>query len=198
MKNKWLILAGAVALTAFSTAQATLISGSVTFAGSVQLGNALNNPVGTVAAATQVLTWSGPAAGGLPYVASSSGNLSAGFLTPVTFATPWKFGVQANLWSYTASDGDVFTFSLSSITSDSIQGSPNTLSITGTGSIIATGPVALSATPGTWTFTTSDPSSGGTFTFQGATGSIPDGGMTVMLLGAALSAMGLLRRKLIA
>jgi hypothetical protein len=201
MKNKWLILAGAVALTAFSTAQATPITGSVTFNGNVELGNAGGTQVLLVEQAAQVLAWSGPAVGGLPYVASSGGSLAAAFLTPVTFATPWGFGTQANLWSYTASDGDVFSFSLNAITVNTLNGSPGseTLSIIGTGLITeVSGPVTFSATAGTWTFTTSDPSAGGTFSIQAATGAIPDGGMTVMLLGAALSAMGLLRRKLIA
>jgi hypothetical protein len=203
MKNKWLILAGAVALTAFSTAQATPITGQVTFNGLVELGNAGGTQVFLVEQAAQVLAWSSsvPQAGNLPYVSSSSGSLGASALTPVTFATPWGFGVQANLWSYTASDGDIFSFSLNAITVNTLNGSPGseTLSIIGTGLITeVSGPVTFSATAGTWTFTTSDPSAGGTFSIQAATGAIPDGGMTVMLLGAALSGMGLLRKKLIA
>jgi len=49
-------------------------------------------------------------------------------------------------------------------------------------------------TPGAWTFTAN--SLGGTFSFSSSNGAVPDGGMTVMLLGAALSGLALIRRKL--
>jgi hypothetical protein len=49
------------------------------------------------------------------------------------------------------------------------------------------------------TYTLAFGSSGPAFTFAStAASNLPDGGATVLLLGAALSAMGLLRRKLIA
>jgi hypothetical protein len=49
-------------------------------------------------------------------------------------------------------------------------------------------------TPGTWIF--SGNQSGGTLSFSTSNGNVPDGGMTVMLLGAALSGLALIRRKL--
>ena len=187
----------AVALAMTQTLQAVPITGSVTFDGTVQLGNA-GNPVSSVASATEVLNWYGNNGAGNPYVASSSGSLAAASFQPVTFATPWTFGTQSSLWSYLASNGDTFTFSLTHINSDTVSGSPAALTITGSGTITATGPVAFDATGGTWAFSTQDPESGGVFSFSAASGSVPDGGATAMMLGLALSGIALLKKKLTA
>ena len=67
--------------------------------------------------------------------------------------------------------------------------------ITGTGTLTGAG---FDSTPGTWAF--SAQSAGGihqaSFTFSADTtgAGVPDGGTTVMLLGAALGALGLARR----
>jgi hypothetical protein len=196
MKNKMKMMAVAVAALTAATAsvQAIQVAGTVTFAGTVTL-----NSGGTVAGATSVTAWGGP--GGTPVVFSSSGNLTAPFLTPVAFTAPWTFGSgKVALWSYTGSNGDLYTFNLISSTPAIIGGSPLTLTSTGIGTIVATGPVPFDPTPGTWAFSTQDPSAGTppTFSFSAATGSIPDGGMTVMLLGAALSGLCLIKRKMLA
>ena len=184
-----------VALALTQAAQATQISGAVTFFGTIQLGNS-GVAVSTVTGANEVLNWYGIAGAGVPFVSSSSGNLSASTspAATVTFATPWVFGPQASLWSYTGLDGDTFTFSL---TTASISNDGNSISITGMGVITATGPVAFDATPASWNFTTQNPSAGGVFSFSAASGA-PDGGATMMMLGIALSGVALLRKKLVA
>jgi hypothetical protein len=195
MKNTLIMTAVAAAVAIATTVQATPISGTVNFAGSVTL-----NSGSSVAGATSVTGWSGPAAG-KPYVAASSGDLSAAFLTPVTFTAPWTFGTgQTALWSFLGANGDTYTFNLLASTLPVFSGSPTTMSVTGSGTIIATGPIAFTATAGTWAFSSQDPSSGtpATFSFSAASGTVPDGGTTVLLLGAALSGLGLLRRKLVA
>ncbi len=197
MKKTLSIIAGIAAVMAVTTAQASpMITGTVNFGGNVTLADGSGTTVSTVGSATEVKAWSGT------YVSSSSGNLSAPFLTGVTFTAPWVFGAgKANLWSYTTG-GDTFTFSLITSTAAVLSGSPLTLSSTGSGTIWdSLGNYA--ATPGTWAFSTQDPSGTDTsgnpvFSFSAASGTVPDGGATVMLLGVALSAVGLLRKKLVA
>ena len=190
MKNKYLIMTAAVAtfIGLSATVQAIPISGNVTF-----FGNATLNSGSTVVGATEVTGWSSTV------VTASSGNLFATpFTTAVAFTAPWTFGTgQPALWSYVGADGDTFTFNLiSSTLATIVTGSPSTLSVTGSGTISATGPVALDITVGTWAFSTQDPSVSGTFSFSAASGTVPDGGTTVMLLGSALVGLGLIKRKL--
>ena len=199
MKNKMIKLAvvAAASVALAQTVQAGLINGSVTFAGGVALDT---TSAGT---ATEVVSWTGPQGSGLltPVVESSSLDLAAVFNAPVTFSPNWVFGAGANpLWSYTGLDGDTFTFDLVSSYIFSQGGSPASVTVDGTGTITATGPVAFSATTGTWSFSTQNPSAGtpAVFSFSAAAGSVPDGGTTAMLLGAALSGLALLKRKLVA
>jgi hypothetical protein len=78
-----------------------------------------------------------------------------------------------------------------------IQGATSAvqLELTGTGMFSIIGGNPNDNTLGTWQLGFGE--SGASFTFQStaATG-VPDGGMTVMLLGAALSGLALIRRKL--
>jgi hypothetical protein len=199
MKNKMIKLAvvAAASVALAQTVQAGLINGSVTFAGGVTLDT---TSAGT---ATEVVSWTGPQGSGLltPVVESSSGDLAAVFSAPVTFTPNWVFGTGINpLWSYVGLDGDTFTFNLLSSSIFSQGGSPASVTVDGTGTITATGPVTFGATTGTWSFSTQDPSAGtpATFSFSAAVGSVPDGGTTAMLLGAGLSGLALLKRKLVA
>jgi hypothetical protein len=195
MKTKWIVIATVSALVGYSASvQAVPISGSVTFAGGVTLDSG-----STVAGATKVTAWASPA----PFIVSSGGNLSAPTFTPATFATPWTFtAATPALWSYLATDLDTFTFSLNAGSTVVFTGSGLTesVTVTGNGTITASGPVAFDPTVGTWSFTTQNPSgAGGVFSFSAASGiPTPDGGTTILLLGAALSGLGLLRRKLTA
>lgn len=81
-------------------------------------------------------------------------------------------------------------FDLTAITSMSQPGD-RTLTLHGTGMLHLTG---FSDTQGTWVF--SGNQSGSTLSFSTSNGVIPDGGVTAILLGGALSALGLIRRKL--
>ncbi len=199
MRNKLVILAAVLSALGLGTAQAGMIVGTVTFGGTVTLNSGT-----TVAGATTVTSWNGPGGIGAPFVNSSSGNLAAAFLTPVTMATPWVFtSVTPSLWSYTAGNGDTFTFNLNAGSSVTFTGSGSSESVTvqGNGLLSAAGPVAFTPTAGTWSFTTQNPPSGGTmtiFSFSAASGTVPDGGTTAMLLGVALSGLALFRRKLMA
>ena len=179
------------ALVSFTASvQAVPITGSITFAGGVNLNTTSS---GT---ATAVTAWTGPGGIGNPFVIFST--LSAGAVapvTPVTFAAPpWNFisGPVAAFWSV---GGYVFNLTSSSIFSQG--GSPASVTVTGAGILTKAG---FDATVGTWSFSSQDPSSGSpaNFSFSAATGAVPDGGTTVLLLGAALSGLCLFRKKMLA
>jgi hypothetical protein len=72
------------------------------------------------------------------------------------------------------------------------------LNLLGSGTLKATG---FTDTTGSWSFTisnpTGDPHATFAFTFANSqTAAVPDGGMTAMLLGGALSVLAFIRRKI--
>jgi hypothetical protein len=163
-------------------AQATPITGGITFFGTVTLDTADANT------ATMVTAYHGLGGIGSPFVASADGSFTGLAGSAATFAVPWSFnsGPVANFWS-----AGVFVFNL--IASSITVQAGGSLIVDGTGTITGGG---FDATAGSWHFTTQNPSAEGVFSFSGATGALPDGGMTVALLGIALAGVELLRRKL--
>ena len=117
----------------------------------------------------------------------------AGFAvgTPVVMAS-YTFDpstITNGLWSVNG-----FTFNLTA----SLVQLPRTatfLSITGTGTI--TGPAGFDATPGVWAFTSQNASGRphSTFSFSANTEAVPDGGMTMALLGTGLMGLAAFRAK---
>jgi hypothetical protein len=194
MKNKRVILAGALALTAFATAQAIPITGEIDMSGTVTLNSA------SLASASAANHFNGVTVGGMP------NDSYAGTFGDVVMwnAFTWPGGSASPLWTFTdATTTDTYSFALST---DSIVTQTATfLNLLGTGTLSITGPGSFSPTAGIWSFTISNPTGGAhedfNFTFansQTSTGGVPDGGSTVMLLGAALSALALFRKNLIA
>jgi hypothetical protein len=176
------------------TSHAVPINGNIGFGGSVTLNG------GTVGTATGVIAngWNGTTV----TINSTSGTFSvipAG--TPVVMnASAWTFGTAlANFWSIpTILPG--FTFNM---TSSTVQpSSPGFLNITLVGTVSDGTPADTSALFGSLEI--HDPPANGvtTFTeslsFHSSPPTTPDGGTTVMLLGAVLSGMALLKRKLMA
>jgi VPDSG-CTERM motif len=111
--------------------------------------------------------------------------------TPVVMAS-YTFDpstITNGLWSVNG-----FTFNL---TASLVQlpRSATFLSITGTGTI--TGPPGFDPTPGIWAFTSQN--AGGrphsTFSFSANTEAVPDGGMTMALLGTGLMGLAAFRAK---
>jgi hypothetical protein len=106
-------------------------------------------------------------------------------------ATPWIFNPSTptpGLWSVGG-----FTFDL--LMSTIVTQNANFLTITGTGTITGNG---FDPTSGTWAFSTQN-SSGRPktiFSFSADDAPVPDGGSAVALLGIALTAIEVLRRKL--
>jgi hypothetical protein len=191
MKNKLIkmlgVTAAVVALT--QTLQAVPITGNIGFQGSVQLNT------GSAATATQVINWLSPSVG----VGASGAFSSILPGTSVTFTAPWTFASGLSpLWSVGG-----FTFNLiTSMETTTVVNGKGYINVSGSGTVVSTNP-SYDPTTLTWSFSTQDPSSGTvgglpTFTFSASANSIPDGGTTIMLLGAALSGVALLKRKLVA
>jgi hypothetical protein len=193
MKNKMIKLAvAAVAAVALAqTSQATLITGNIGFSGSAVLNS------GTEAGATQVVSW------GSTLVTSDSGTFATiptivVNTTPVTFnLAPWNFNSSyatpgTSFWTV----GN-FTFDL--LSSSIYSNSGGFLNVVLSG-IVTDTIDGFTATGFNGSFQLGDPSSNGqtTFTTRLSFNSVPDGGITVMLLGAALSGLALIKRKLVA
>jgi hypothetical protein len=190
MKRKLITMAvTAVAVCGLAgIAQAVPISGDITFAGGITLDT---SSAGT---ATEVLSWTGTGGTGLPVVISGDGSFSGVVGNSATFASPWHFnsGPVASLWSVGG-----FTFDLTSSHIVFQGGSPAGVLVDGIGAVM--GPAGLDPEAMTWSFSTSDPSAAGIFSFQvadGTTGSVPDGGTTAMLLGLGVLALGMLKKQL--
>jgi len=118
----------------------------------------------------------------------------AGFAigTPVVMAS-YTFDpstITNGLWSVNG-----FTFNL--LSSTVVTRSATFLSVSGTG--IITGPAGFDATPGVWAFTSQNASGRphSTFSFSANTegAAVPDGGMTLGLLGAGLMGLAAFRAK---
>ncbi len=105
-------------------------------------------------------------------------------MTPFTF-NPFSSSVIP-LWTF-MTGGKTYSFDLSSLTiSDQTS---DTLDLRGVGMLHITG---FDDTVGTWVFTAN--AGGQTFSFSSSNTAVPDGGLTVMLLGAGLASMSMLRR----
>jgi hypothetical protein len=149
------------------------IQGSIDFAGTVTFDTT------SLATATRVNLWNSS------FVLQDSGDFSS--ISPgttVTMAAPWIFNPSTstpNLWSVGG-----FKFDLTSCVI--VSQSSTFLNITGLGTISGNG---FDATPGTWSFTSSDangtPQS--TFGFQTQTAAVPEPGTLALL---AVGAGGLI------
>jgi len=175
-------VAAAVALT--STVQAVPITGNIGFSGVATLNS------GSAGTATQVTTW-----GTNNVFSVSAGSALALFVTlgdQVTLHSPWTFNSPA-INSFWTVDGFTFNLSNSSIFSNS----GGFLAVVLAGTVVGHG---YDATAFTGSFQLADPSADGQtqFTTRLSFTPVPDGGSTVLLLGAALSGLALIKRKLVA
>src|SRR5437868_5040446 len=162
------IVAAVASVGLLSSAQATPITGMLNIAGTANFN-------------TSSLTTASSATFSDVIVLGGNDGTFAGFAvgTPVVMAS-YTFDpstITNGLWSVNG-----FTFNL--LTSTVTDRSATNLSVSGTG--IITGPPGFDPTPGMWAFTSQN--AGGrphdTFSFSANTEAIPDGGMTLALLGA--------------
>jgi hypothetical protein len=183
MKNNMIkyLACAAMTLGLAANVQAALITGDLTMGGGARFDTT------SVNTAHEVTAWVGP--NKVTSVTCFAG-VSVGDLVALT--APWIFvptTPKTALWSV-----DGYTFNLAS--SAVFQGG-GYLNVTGTGTISHSGDTT---TDFIWRFSSQDPGAGRpvTWSWSASTSQIavPDGGMTVMLLGAALSGLALIRRKL--
>jgi hypothetical protein len=184
MKNILKFVAVAVAAVALTqTVQAVpQIVGNIGFAGSATLNSK------SITSATQVTSW------GTNVVTGESGSF-VGFVpifSQVLLASPWSFnsGILNNFWKVGG-----FTFDLSNSSVFSLAG--GFLNIVLNGSVSGNG---FAATPFSGSISIQSPAQDGAFQYSESLSfnSVPDGGTTVLLLGAALSGLALAKRKLMA
>jgi hypothetical protein len=141
---------------------AGLITGNITFTGTVSL----DTP--SAGTATMVTAWSGLGLGGLPQVQDADGDFGT-FVTAgdaVTFHAPWSF-TSLTIPSFWSVDGFTFDLTSSSITNQT----------SGSVSVDAVGTISgntFGPTPGTFHFTTQDPSAADKFSFSGAASAVPE------------------------
>ena len=165
--------------------QAAGITGNITFTGTVSL----DKP--SAGTATMVTAFSGLGLGGLPQVQNADGDLGT-FATPgdaVTFSPTWSFnsGVLPSFWSV---DGFTFDLTSSSITNQT----------SGAVSVDAVGTISghsFDPTPGTFHFTTQDPSAAEKFSFSAAVTAVPEPATLMSFLSGSslLGAFLFIRRR---
>ncbi len=182
MKKLLLVTATATLLTI--SAQAVQINGTIdigAFDSTVTINKALN---------TVTFVDSGNLPGANAVVNSATGNFVPFVLQQVNYAnfSYSPLTVVNPLWQLSIGG---LSFDLLSITSID-EGVPG-LELHGSGIIHS---ALYEDTVGNWSFSAN--TTGTKFTFSSQTSTVPDGGTTVMLLGAALSGLGLIRRKLVA
>ncbi|PYI80785.1 MAG: hypothetical protein DMF05_05240 [Verrucomicrobia bacterium] len=168
---------------------------AVPITGTIQLGGGVQFDSSSLNMAHQVTVWF-DTFGNPGHSTVQPGNTGtfASILpgTQATMAQPWIFNPSTptpHLWSVAG-----FTFDLMSSTI--MHQTATFLDVLGHGTVSGNG---FDATPMDWAFTTQN--AGGqphmvfSFSANGSSGpGVPDGGATVMLLGAALGALGMARR----
>ena len=174
-----LAIVAAASLGLLSSAQATPITGMLNIAGQANFNT---NSLLTASSAT----FTNPHVEG-PNTGSFAGLV---FPTPVVMAS-YTFDPSTmtnGLWSVGG-----FTFNLLSSTVE--QRTTTFLSVSGTG--IITGPQGFDPTPGVWAFTSQNAGGqpGMSFSFSANTEAVPDGGMTMALLGTGLMGLAAFRAK---
>lgn len=189
MKNKLTIIAATVAALMSITASVQAVP-SIT--GGISLGGGYTTDTGDINTANAFTGFTGIVATG--EAGSFSGITSLftpGSITMNAFSfTSFPVGGVLPLWFVTTTPADFFNLTSLTLIDRSVS---DALTLKGTGTFDLVG---FAPTPGTWTFTANQ--GGGTFSFSSSNAAIPDGGMTVMLLGAALSGLFLFRKKMLA
>lgn len=181
MKNITKFLAvGAVALGLSSQAMAVPIVGSVSIGAAVGTTVSVDTTANTVAFSPQNATNAQLTVGTLDFsvVQGAIGNYQNFTYSPLTVSNP--------IWSFT-SGANTATFSLSSISF--IDESAAGVVLRGTGTATLTG---KDASLGSWSFSADN--SGTAFFAWSSTATVPDGGSTALLMGAAFVAAFAARR----
>lgn len=186
----------AALLLAATQVHAVPVTGSIGFTGGATFNTS------SAATATQVTSWVSP------QVTLDSGVFAVPSVFAITPGTAvafapgaWNFNTTTPINSFWSVGGFTFELLSSSVTSQGgTPGSSGYVAVSGTGIVSGNGydPTSMS-----WSFTSQDPKAGvapDSWTFSasgtasGGTG-VPDGGSTAMFLGAALSGLAFLKKK---
>lgn len=194
------LLVGSIALTA----RAVPITGQINIGGKVIL-----NPGG--AAQTLTTATGAQATTGTVNLVSPGGSYPVTLLGDTASYSAFNFALGAQsvtpLWTVTdlgvGGTGFTYTFALQNVTT--FNQSFNNIFLAGTGILSSSDPT-LQASNGSWTYSINSfdgtaTDAFGNFAFesnQGATGAVPDGGSTALLLGGALIALAVAARRKLA
>ena len=185
--KKTCLLVGAILLVAFTTSvQAVSINGSIAFNGTATFNSTPISGATSFTSLSPGFTAFGQQTGDY----SSVPNFYSASFTPFTFS-PTAASVTP-LWSFTYS-GDLYEFNATSMTS-SFDAVRNIWNIGGAGTASITG---FTPTTGTWNLSAGNQGASFFFGSAAVVSGVPDGGMTLAMLGLALSGLGLMRRKLV-
>ena len=185
MKSRLTIIAAvaAVAMALSPSVQAIPVTGVIGFSGTAQLdGTSVGN-------SSEVLAWNPDNTTGI-----SSGSFAGLTGSAVTLAAPWFFtsGPLASFWSVGG-----FTFNLTS--SSVVLNSGGFLAVLLVGTVVSAN---FDTTAFIGRVTIQDPATVNTglfhYTESLSFNAVPDGGTTILLLGAALSGLALIKRRLTA
>lgn len=192
MKTKLMALTAVAAALGFSaTVQASTVNGQIEFG------------IGTVTSATSGLdttvTFSNPwsiEAGNGNYTGLTSGSVTFSPITFVTSSSTLTSTVNP-LWTFVIGS-TTYDFNLSALTAANIT--PGSIALSGNGTAQITG--ETDNTAATWSLQGTG-NGGYVFNFSSTSTSstapsVPDGGTTVILLGAALSGLAFVKRQLVA
>lgn len=170
----------------------TTISGSISFSGTSTI-DGTSFVTATRFTLFQDVTVGAPSSLSGDYVGTSGATVT---LSPFIWDPPTASTPLDPLWTF-VSGGNTYWFDLSVLHKD--IASPTGLLLSGLGTAYISGPgLEKLATPGLWNFSAQTQGLS-TFTFSSTTTvpppGVPDGGTSVMLLGASLLGLGLIRRK---
>lgn len=186
----------AALLLAATQVHAVPVTGSIGFTGGATFNTS------SASTATQVTSWVSP------QVTLDSGVFAVPSVFAITPGTAvafapgaWNFNTTTPINSFWSVGGFTFELLSSSVTSQGgTPGSSGYVAVSGTGIVSGNGydPTSMS-----WSFTSQDPKAGvapdsWTFSASGTTSGgtgVPDGGSTAMFLGAALSGLAFLKKK---
>ena len=189
MKNNMIkyLACAAMALGLAANVQAAQFTGGISFTGDYTPNNNDLTVANSIAINDAFVGLGSGARAGTFNLVSAGATVT--MYTPI-LVNPTVLPVST-LWSV-AAGSDTFSMTLYGLSEDPPH--ITDLTLRGIG-MLTDSAGTYDATMGTWTATFN--SGGGTFTWSSSTGvEVPDGGMTVMLLGAALSGLALIRRKL--
>jgi hypothetical protein len=175
-------------------ARANGITGFVSMGGNIVL-NANGLASATAATSFSSVNVSG---GTGSYLAAAPYGQVATWTTPLSFVAGPQ--VINPLWTFTTAGGETFTFLLASTSSYVVNGGATSATLTGSGTLTGTGTINYSPTAGSFSLTINDVTGGSSgqasFGFGASNAALPDGGLTIAMLGGALVGLQMLRRKL--